>query len=113
LQQKANAVAVGGSALQQGINVTAGRATQLAQNGVTLDGARQAYARIAATAGTDASIAQRFGTTFDQTQEENDLLLNDGAAAAKRAQLYGSEAALFGGRGGGASQQSASTAVNY
>lgn len=113
LQQKASAVAVGGSALQQGINVTAARATQLAQNGVTLDGARQAYSRIAASAGTDQSIAQRFGTTFDQTQEENDLLLNDGAATAKRAALYSSEASLFGGRGGGASQQSASTAANY
>lgn len=112
LQDKANAVAVGGSALQQGINVTAQRATDLARNGVTLAQARAAYQRIAAHGQTDASIASRFGTTFDQTDEENDLLLSNGEAARKRNLLYSEEAAQFGGHAG-ASTQSLSASANY
>lgn len=113
LQQQANAVAVGGTALQQGVNVSAQRATQLAQHGTTLAQAQAAYSKIAQFGQADQSIAARFGTTFDQTQEENSLLLNDAAANQKRQTLYSGEVAQFEGRRGGADSNSLSTASNY
>lgn len=113
LQRQANAVSVGGTALQQGINVTGGRALQLADSGVTLDQARQAYQRIAEYGATDNAIANRFSLGgFSQTEEENSLLLSDAAAAKKRSLAYSQEAAQFSGRGG-ASSQSLATAANY
>jgi hypothetical protein len=112
LQLMANAVNVGGSALQQGINVAGSRAMDLAKNGVTLEQARAGYQRIAAVGQTDSMIAKRFGTTFDQTAEENDLLLNHGADTAKRSLIYSEEAAQFGGHGG-ASTAGVSVGGNY
>jgi hypothetical protein len=75
------------------------RAQQLQQAGVTLAGAQKAYQNIAANRVGDQSIAARFGTTFDQTTEENDALLGDAAAGQKRQTLYDSEQALFHGKG--------------
>lgn len=95
IQDRANQVAIGGAAALQGFHVSQQRAQQFEQQGVTLANAQKAYAQIAQSIGTDQSIAQRFGTTFDQTQEENDLLLNQGAAGLKRQTLYGEEQALF------------------
>ena len=112
LQRQANAVAIGGSALQQGIDVGRKRALQLADNGVTLQQARQAYSRIAQFGATDQSIAQRFGTQFGQRAEENSLLLGDAAANQQRDLIYGEEAAQFAGRGG-ASVQTSSVSANY
>lgn len=93
-------VAIGGAAAQFGIGVNQSRAQQFQQAGVTLAGAQKAYQQIASSQGTDQSIAKRFGTTFDQTQEENDLLLGDAEAAKKRQSLYGEEQALFSGKSG-------------
>lgn len=100
LLRQAQAVGIGGSAGQQGINVTRQRAEEFVNNGVTLDSARKAYAQIAQAMPTDKNIASRFGTTFDQTQEENDLILNQADDTAKRAQLYGAEEGLFKGSHG-------------
>lgn len=112
LQLKAQAVQIGGTAAQNGINVAGGRAIQFAENGVTLDQARQAYQRIAQMGSTDSQIAQRFGLTFGQSDEENDLLLNQGDATKKRNLLYTEEAAQFSGRGG-ASSGALSAGANY
>jgi hypothetical protein len=100
IQDRGTQVAIGGAAAQQGFGVSQARAQQFQQNGVTLAGAQKAYSQIAQSLTTDQSIAQRFGTTFDQSQEENDLLLGKGDAAVKRATLYDSEKALFKGGSG-------------
>lgn len=112
LQLKANAVQIGGSALQQGIDVGTQRAKQLAEHGVTLEQARSAYQRIAAYGETDQQIAKRFGQTFDVADEENDLLLGQGAATQKRNLLYSQEASQFSGRGG-SSTEALSAGANY
>ncbi len=95
IQDRGQQIALGGAAAQNGLNINQGRARQLQQSGVTLDSARKAYQQIAASAPIDQTIAKRFGTTFDQSQEENDLLLGQGAATQKRASLYGEEESLF------------------
>lgn len=100
VQDRGNQVAIGGAAAQQGIFVNQARAQQFQQAGVTLAGAQKAYQQIALISSTDKSIAQRFATSFDQKDEENDLLLGDAAAGAKRQSLYGEEQALFKGHGG-------------
>lgn len=112
LQLKAQAVQIGGTAAQQGIDVSGNRALQFAKNGVTLDQARQAYQRISQMGATDASIAKRFGLSFGQADEENDLLLNQGDATQKRNLIYSEEAAQFSGRGG-ASNGALSVGANY
>lgn len=100
IQDRGQQVALGGAAAQVGLGIDQKRAQQLQQAGITLDGARQAYQKIATALPTDQSIAQRFGTSFDQTQEENDLLLGNAQAGVKRQTLYSSEQALFHGSSG-------------
>lgn len=95
IQDRAAQVSIGGAAADQGFAVGQQRAQQFYQNGVTLDKARAAYAQIAQSFATDQSIASRFHQTFGQAQEENDLLLNQGAASNERQSLYDEEKALF------------------
>jgi hypothetical protein len=103
IQDRANQVAIGGAAAQFGFGVNQQRAQQFEQSGVTLDQARKAYQQIAQSFATDQSIAQRFGTTFSQQQEENNLLLGDAQAGQKRQSLYDEEQALF--KGGNSADQ--------
>jgi hypothetical protein len=100
LQNRANSAAIGGTALQNGLQVSRQRAEQFNANGVTLNQAQAAYQKISESLPTDQKIAQRFGTTFGQTQEENDLLLNQGADTQLREKLYGEEKGLFEGHSG-------------
>lgn len=100
IQDRGQQVALGGAAAQYGFNVNQSRAQQFQQSGVTLDQARKAYQQIAQSTPLDQAIAQRFGTTFDQTQEENSLLLNQGDATQQRNTLYAEEQSLFKGRSG-------------
>lgn len=100
IQDRAQQVQIGGTAKQAGFDVSQARAQQFQQHGTTLAQAQHAYNQLAQFGTTDQNIANRFGTTFDQTQEENDLLLGSGAAAQKRQQLYGSEQELFNGTRG-------------
>lgn len=95
IQDRASQVDIGGAAAAQGLGVSQPRAQQLQQAGVTLSGAQKAYAQIAQNLPTDQNIANRFGTTFGQQDEENDLLLNQGATAQKRQTLYSEEQSLF------------------
>lgn len=100
IHNQAQAVAIGGTAAQQGLGINRQRAEQFQQQGVTLQQAQQAYQSIAQNLSTDQAIAGRFGQTFGQTQEENDLLLGQGDATAQRRALYGAEQGLFGGHSG-------------
>jgi hypothetical protein len=105
IQDRATQVGIGAAAVQQGLTTNQARAQKFQQSGVTIAQARAAYQQIATAAPTDQAIAARFGTTFDQGQEENDLLLGDGAAGAKRKTLYSEESGLFSGKSGGASAE--------
>lgn len=100
IQDRAKQVGIGAAGAQNGFGVSGARAKQFADSGVTLQGAQQAYQQIAAIHGQDQTIANRFGTQFTQQDEENDLLLGQGAANQKRRAIYGSEEALFKGSSG-------------
>ena len=112
IQDQANQVAIGGAAAQQGIAVNQQRAQQFQQHGTTLAQAQNAYQKIALAAPTDQAIATRFGQSFGQTQEENDLLLGDAAATQQRQSLYSSEENLFQGHSG-ADTTSAGVSQSY
>ena len=108
IQDRSTQVAIGGAAAQQGLAVNQKRAQQLQQAGVTGQQAQAGYQQIVKSMPFDNSIAQRFGTTFGQQQEENSILLGDAADTQKRQTLYDEEQALFKGHGG-ASANSLST----
>lgn len=97
LQDRSIQVGIGAEAKMQGLNVSRDRAIQLQQAGTTIQQAKAAYSKIAQIYNTDQNIAGRFGTTFTQNDEENDLLLGNGQAASKRAALYAEEQGLFNG----------------
>jgi hypothetical protein len=105
IQDRAQQVAIGGTAEANGLHINQARAQQFQEAGVTLDQARKAYQQIAVSMPTDQTIAKRFGTTFDQKQEENDLLLGNADAGVKRQTLYAEEQGLF--KGGSAADSNA------
>lgn len=90
-------VGIGGAALDQGINVSGQRAAYLQQHQVTLQQAQQAYSQIAQFGQADKNIGNRFGVGGYGTQEneENRLLLNNGALQDQSAVLNASERGLF------------------
>lgn len=106
-------VAIGGEARLKGLTIDAQRAQQFDQRGVTLEQARRAYSQIAQIRGTDAAIAGRFGTTFTQQDEEDELLLGSAEVAEKRRRLYGQEEALFRARPGVAENAIGVSQSNY
>ena len=112
IKDRGEQVAIGGAAAGRGLSVSAQRAKQLQEAGVTGQQADQAYSKIAQSLPTDEAIAQRFGTKFGLTQEENDLLLGLGPDAQERNTLYSEEEGLFRGRPG-ADAASAGVAQNY
>jgi hypothetical protein len=95
IQDRSTQIGIGGAAAAQGLGVSQPRAQQLQQAGVTLAGAQKAYQQIAQSLPIDQQIAKRFGTTFDQSNEENDLLLGLGQDSMKRQTLYDEEQSLF------------------
>jgi hypothetical protein len=113
IEQRLTATQIGAAAKRQGLTADRSRAELFAQSGVDEQAALTGYGKIAETAGVDASIASRFGETFDQTDEEDDRLLGLASAARKRRSLYGQEAGLFSEHGGGQEAFSRPTAGRY
>lgn len=113
IQDRGQQVALGGAAAAQGLSINQQRAQKFQQAGVSLDSARKAYQQIAQSMPTDQSIAQRFGTTFDQTAEENSLILGQAADTQKRQTLYDEEQALFKGNVGSADKDTLGVSQSY
>lgn len=111
IQDRGQQVALGATALQNGFQINQSRAQQFQQAGVSIDQAKQAYQRIAQIHGQDQAIASRFGQNFTQADEENDLILGNGDAGAKRQALYSEEVGLF--HGGVGSQNALGVNQNY
>lgn len=94
---------IGGAAASQGIAVSQQRAATLAQHQVTLSQAQNAYRQIAQYAPQDKAIGDRFHISPDSTgaaygsttNEENQLLLGNGKAAAQATVADNSEKGLF------------------
>ena len=95
IQDRAQQIAIGGSAAAQGLSVSQQRAQQLAQAGVTSSQAQQGYGQISQAMPVDQAIANRFHAQFGLADEENSVLLGQGAEVNKRQTLYDEEQALF------------------
>lgn len=106
LQNKVAAAQVGTAAAEQGLNVDATRAGQLATQlgGLgSLGNIAGAYQNVAAVlpAGQKlSSIYQAAGINYDQTTAENEFVTQNADAAQKRKQLASLERAAFGGDSG-------------
>lgn len=98
VQKQAAAAQLGGSALSQGLQVGTARAEDLVAQGVTGAQAQSGYGQIADALSTDQAIAARFGSSIDQSQEEDARLLGLASAQRKLKDLQASEAGLFSGR---------------
>lgn len=117
LEERAQAAGIGGAALASGLALTSqATATKAAQQGVTIDSARQAFQGIASRLSTDQSLSGRYANAgtgvFGQSQEENATLLGDAGAQKQQQLLYSQEAAQFAGRGG-ANDAGGSAGANY
>lgn len=100
IQDRATQVQIGTSAAQNGLHVGQVRASQLQEAGVTAAQAQAGYGQIAQALPTDQAIANRFGTTFGQTDEENDVFLKQAAPGLARQTMYNEEEGLFKGHAG-------------
>lgn len=113
VQKEVLAAQIGGAALsQKGLTTSRDNAERFASEGVTLDQARKAYSDIAQRMPTDHAVGARFGTSFGQSDEENVMFDQSGAAKTKQDTLYAEEASLFQGHGG-ATIASANQGSNY
>jgi hypothetical protein len=95
LERMATAARIGGAATRNGLETDIGRFEKYADMGVTADQAAQGMSQIGQSAQADAAIAQRFGTTFTQEEQEQDRILGLASAKRKRDRLYDSEKQLF------------------
>lgn len=100
IEQQGATAQIGGAAINQGLTANQAIAGQAAQQGVTLDSARKAYADVASRLPTDTQIASRFGQQFGQTEEEQATLLGDATQGRNQSALYAEEASQFKGHGG-------------
>lgn len=100
LQNMATAAQAGGVARQNGLDADQQRITGYVDQGISLADLTKGFQDIGAAHPTDQAIAQRFGQTFDQAQEEQATIQNLASAKRKQQQLYSSEQALFASRSG-------------
>lgn len=88
----------GAAARDNGLVADQGRIGKYVDQGMTLGSLQQGFQQIGAAHQTDQAIAARFGTTFDQGQEEDATISNLASAKRKQQDLYSSEQALFASR---------------
>lgn len=100
LERQTRAAQIGGAALEQGMNVTAGRADQLAGYGIDQSTARQGYSAIAQAMPTLEKLAGIDKTTYGQADAENAFLLDNADAVTKTKKLASNERARFSGSSG-------------
>jgi hypothetical protein len=100
LERQYQAAQIGGAALEQGLNVSAGRADALAGYGVTQDQARSGYSAIQQALPTLDKLANIDKTSYDQGTAEDAFLLGKGDAVTKTKRLASNERARFSGQSG-------------
>lgn len=98
VQSMASAAQAGGAAVRNGLDANEGRIRSYVDQGITADALSQGFSDIGSIHDVDQSIAKRFGTTFDQTDEEASRIQGLASAKRKQAELYDSEQKLFSGR---------------
>jgi hypothetical protein len=110
LQIQAQAAQIGGAALAHGFGTDTNNFEQFAAQGITGTQAQAGFGQIAQSFDPMQAIAQRFGTTWNLNEAEQDVF-NPGAQVGgedvtqKRAALQSQEKALFSGNSGAISYQ--------
>lgn len=100
IEQKRVATQIAAAAKRNSLDVERQRAEYFTTLGLGEPDAIKAYGEIGEAASVDSAIANRFGTTFNQEDEENARLLGLASAKRKQRTLYNKEAALFAGGSG-------------
>lgn len=95
VQRQANAARFGGMAKAQGLEANKDRLERYSDMGLDANAIGDAFGKIGMSLENDRKIANRFGTSINQAEEEKALIEGNAAAQQKRANLYQNETALF------------------
>jgi hypothetical protein len=112
LQTQFNAAQIGAAALRNNLVMDPGRATMMANMGVTVDQANTAYQQIGATLPTLEELGKVYNQNFTQQTAENADLLGSGQAQFETSQLEAQESASFSGNVGAAGNQATGQATS-
>lgn len=117
LQTQFNAAQIGAAALRNNLVMDPGRATMMANMGVSVDQANTAYQQIGATLPTLEELGRVYNQNYTQQTAENAQLLGSGQAQFETSQLEAQETAAFNGNvgasGNGALARNTSGAGRY
>ena len=97
LTKQAQAATFGAEALQRGLLADRGRMEDYVNEGLTQSTISSGFQKVAADLPNLQALAQRFGTTFSQAEDEGDVFGTNSQAAAKVKRLASQERGLFGG----------------
>ncbi len=100
VERMAQAAQMGGSAIRNGLEANRERLERYSDMGVTAGDAANAFAEIGRTGAAEQRIAERFGDTLTQAEQEEGSLLGTASAQRKRQRLADSELGLFRGQAG-------------
>lgn len=100
LAQMATTAQIGGLAKKYGLSETKDRATELLNQGYTMDQLDQGLSNVAAVLPQEKTLAQRFGLDYTQADAENEMIGGLASAARKRRDINQKEQALFAGAAG-------------
>lgn len=102
LQKQEQAAQLGGEALRRGLLADAATMEDYVTQGFTQSQASQGFQQIADELPNLQALAARFGTTFNQAEEESTVFGTNTDSLAKKRGLASQERALFGSAAGGA-----------
>jgi hypothetical protein len=104
LQTQFNAAQIGAAALRNNLVMDPGRATAMANMGITVDQANTAYQQIGETLPTLEELGRVYNQNYTQQTAENAQLMGSGQAQFETSQLAAEESASFNGNVGAAGQ---------
>lgn len=105
LQQQFNAAQIGAAALRNNLVMDPARATMLANMGISVDQANQAYQQIGETLPTLQELGQVYNQNYNQQTAENAVLFQNAQAQFETEKLSSEERGQFSGNIGAAQQQ--------
>lgn len=95
VQRMSNAARFGGDAIRNGLSADKSRLEQYSDLGLTESAVSQGFTKIGQTDAANQRIAQRFGQTLSQAEEEQANIVGTASAQRKISQLQQGEQALF------------------
>lgn len=102
LQKQEQAAQLGAEAMRRGLLTDRATMEDYVNQGFTQSMAAQGFQQVADELPNLQALAQRFGTTFSQAEEQSTVFGTDANSLTKKRGLASQERALFGGSSGGA-----------